>query len=685
MKYPKIFIMTCDESQHILPFTTYLINKYFHTKLEIVILGYTMPNYIFPNNITFIELKNGKKRDKNTWFKDISNYLKSISDQHVIFMVDDMPLLNYVNLDHLEKAVTFMRENNSSICYGNIEGKKNELLDNKDINIYNVSPDYCHKTNLQLNIWNKLDLINILNTATNPVEFELHGYKIIDRNNKYQYIGLSKNSEKIINKGLFPNHCWTLLSESRNTNNIFILGIDKNDIEYGIKNNMLDAGKLVFSPSITIRIPYLSIKNNFSFQLLKNIIISNNLNPNNLDKWGYNFDEFEDYFDLRERNINDEIIIRSNSLLTNKNTMEHLFQIKNYPVSLSSVDKDFHQIKTLNMVFEVCKETGIIQVRNAPSLNDIYITAHNSSFGAVWKNLFEEFKNLLDKFKFTNILEIGGGSLMLAKNILDNNQDIKNYTVYEVNSTSKHTTDTRIKLIQEYFTQDTKLDKNYDLIIHSHVLEHVWDPVNFIEVISNNLEIGSYHGFIVPHLKNTLEKKYANSLNFEHNFFIIEDYVDVILYNKGFKLIEKIYYLDHSILYITQKECLCNTRNKQYPNLYETNKKLALDWINYNTSIVKKFNNQLNDFDGNVYLFGATNFAILLIKLGLVTDNVISILDNCNKKHGKKVYGCEFIIESPEIIKNQEKVAVVLKAATYQQEIKTQLLELNPNVLIIEE
>ena len=240
MKYPKIYIITCDESQHILPFTTYLINKYFHTKLEIVILGYTMPNYIFPNNITFIELKNGKKRDKNTWFKDISNYLKSISDQHVIFMIDDMPVLNYVNLDHLEKAVTFMRENNSSICYGNIEGKKNELLDNKDINIYNVSPHYGHKTNLQLNIWNKLDLINILDTATNPVEFELYGYKIIDRNNKYQYIGLSKNSEKIINKGLFPNHQFTLMSESRNTNNIFVLGIDKNDIDYGIKNNMLD-------------------------------------------------------------------------------------------------------------------------------------------------------------------------------------------------------------------------------------------------------------------------------------------------------------------------------------------------------------------------------------------------------------------------------------------------------------
>ena len=42
-------------------------------------------------------------------------------------------------------------------------------------------------------------------------------------------------------------------------------------------------------------------------------------------------------------------------------------------------------------------------------------------------------------------------------------------------------------------------------------------------------------------------------LDFEHNFFIIEDYIDVILYNNNFEILEKIFFLDHSIIYITQK------------------------------------------------------------------------------------------------------------------------------------
>lgn len=110
-----------------------------------------------------------------------------------------------------------------------------------------------------------------------------------------------------------------------------------------------------------------------------------------------------------------------------------------------------------------------------------------------------------------------------------------------------------------------------------------------------------------------------------------------------------------------------------------------MDWINYNTNTVNNFNSQLQYFDGEVYLFGATNFAILLIKLGLNIDKVVGILDNCKQKQGQKVYGCDFIIQNPVIIQDKEKVAVVLKAASYQEEIKKQLIQLNPNVLIIEE
>jgi hypothetical protein len=685
----KIFLITCDESQHILPVTVYLLNKYFNTKLNIVILGYTKSKYYFPNNVEYIELKQGEKRDKTRWFHDVYNYFNTIKDEYVIFSVDDLPVINYVNLKNLDYMLNFMKKHDSSLAYGHIDGRSGTLLEvNNEYKIYNTLSNYSHKTNLQMNIWKRKDLMSVLKNTDNPVDFELKGNFFINNNNVFQYIGLHKYSEKIINRGLFPTHTWGFLSESRNKGNINILGLNSIDIQYIIDNNLVDVNKLVYSSASDCIVPYNVFGNNFTFNDYKNYIVHKGWNPNDLG-YGYSIVAFESWYDSTKRDISNETTIKTNNLLTNKNTMEYLFKIDNYPVSLSSIDCSFNNIKTMDMVFEICKETGIIQVRNAPSLNDIYINSHNTSYGAIWNNLFNEFTESINFYTSNmsnfNILEIGGGFLMLANKILKTNLKVDNYTVYEVNSSFKYANSSKIELIDEYFLANTKLNKSYDMVIHSHVLEHVWNPVDFLNIISRVLTNGKMHCFIVPNLKQTLSKKYANSLNFEHNFFIIEDYIDIILHNNNFEIMEKKYYLDHSIMYFTKKIEGNDLKNICFPNLYEENKLIAMDWFQYNKNIVEKFNRQLLNFEGEVYLFGATNFAILLIKLGLCTDKILCILDNSKEKEGQKVYGCEFIIKNPAIIQNKQSVAVILKAASYQNEIKQQLYELNSNVTIIEE
>lgn len=380
----------------------------------------------------------------------------------------------------------------------------------------------------------------------------------------------------------------------------------------------------------------------------------------------------------------EKVNTRINNLLTNEETMEDLFTFKNFPVSLSCIEPNIDINKKLDMNFQICKKTGIIQIKHAPSLDDIYITPHNSSYGKVWYNLFERFslkiENILNEKKSVNFLEIGGGSLLLASLILKNER-VKNYTAFEKNIVFSHTNDKRVTIKDEYFLNDTLLDKNYDIFIHSHVLEHVWNPVEFIEAISRNISNGSYHCFIVPNLKETFSNKYTNSLDFEHNFFIIEDYIDIILNNNNFSVVEKEYYLDHSIIYITKKiekklEIL------KYPNLYDKNKKIALDFKNYYDKEIANLNMLIDNFEGNLYLFGGTGFSIYLIVLGLKTDKVIYILDNDPKKENKKVYGTHFIVKNPKVIKDIDNVAVILKAASYQNEIETQLRELNTNVKI---
>ena len=281
-----------------------------------------------------------------------------------------------------------------------------------------------------------------------------------------------------------------------------------------------------------------------------------------------------------------------------------------------------------------------------------------------------------------NILEIGGGTLLLASKILTNNK-INKYTVYEKNLTLKHSDDKRISIIDKYFTYNTHINEHYDIYIHSHVLEHVWNPKEFIECIEKNICVGSYHCFIVPNLKETFSKKYTNALDFEHNFFIIEDYIDIILHNNNFKIIKKKFYLDHSIIYITQKIENKKLILKNFPNLYNQNKQIALDFYNYHIDLIEKLNKQINNFNGELYLFGGTGFSIYLIMFGLQTDKIIYILDNDPEKENKKVYGTNFIVKNPKIIKNKPNIGIIIKAASYQLEIEEQLYQLNNNIIIL--
>jgi len=381
-----------------------------------------------------------------------------------------------------------------------------------------------------------------------------------------------------------------------------------------------------------------------------------------------------------------EYNLRKNSILTGENNLETIFMIKKFPVSMACVKQEYKHSndKHLDMEFQICKDTGIIQLKKYPLFSDMYITAHNSSFGNVWNVLFDTMTKkifeITSKINNPKIVEIGGGALLLASKILEDS-NIESYDVYEKNCSKKFTNDKRLKLIDDYFTEKTKFNYIPDIIIHSHVLEHVWHPVEFINSVKKSK--CKYHCFIVPNLQVTFEKKYTNSQNFEHNFFIAESYIDIILNNNNFEIIEKEYYLDHSIIYITK-----NNNNpiiqKSFPNLYTKNKQLVLDFKEYHEKIVSNFNDKIKKYDGEIFLFGGHIFSQFLIMFGLKTDKIKCILDNSKEKNKCRLYGTGLTIEFPEIIKHNKKCAVILKAASYEDEIKKQLYELNKDVIIFD-
>jgi hypothetical protein len=370
----------------------------------------------------------------------------------------------------------------------------------------------------------------------------------------------------------------------------------------------------------------------------------------------------------------------------NKMKLQHLYTLEKFPVSMSCVPLNVSEYKYMDMIFEICTTTGFIQLKQVPCMDDIYITPHNTSYGGIWNGLFDNFVSFIydsiSDISNIQLLEIGGGSLKLASKLLQSNLDIKKYTVYEKNMSCAHTIDERIILINEYFLKTTQINDPIDIFIHSHVLEHVWNPVEFIESISKQMKNNKYHCFIVPNLQETFNNKYTNALNFEHSFFITEPFIDTILHNNNFEIIKKNYYLDHSILYMTkyiQKEIIY----KPFPNMFDEYNNMAISFYDYHKELISTINDTTASFDGEIYLFGAHIFSQFLIAFGLDTMKIKGILDNSIEKNQKKLYGTDLCVYFPNIIEPMKNVCVILKVASYHSEIQEQLININPNVIII--
>jgi hypothetical protein len=115
--------------------------------------------------------------------------------------------------------------------------------------------------------------------------------------------------------------------------------------------------------------------------------------------------------------------------------------------------------------------------------------------------------------------------------------------------------------------------------------------------------------------------------------------------------------------------------------IYDKNKKVFLDFIEFYKEEVDRLNKKINQFDGKVYLFGAHIFSQFLIYNGLDINRIECILDNSVMKQNNRLYGTSFNVYSPTILKDQENVAIILKAAQYNKEIKEDILgNINSNI-----
>ena len=377
-----------------------------------------------------------------------------------------------------------------------------------------------------------------------------------------------------------------------------------------------------------------------------------------------------------------ELINRNYDMVYENNDLELLYTYKKFPVFMGCTNIPIDNDQFHDMNWYISKSSGTIQLNPLLPLNIVYQLSHYSgTIGKLWDEHHSKFAEFILKFSPENVLEIGGLHGTLAKKC-KSFVDI-DWTIIDPNASSI-LSEYNINAIKGFFDENFVSDKNYKMIVHSHLLEHVYDINKFLKNIQNILKQSSGKMiFSIPNMEVMLKRNYTNCLNFEHTYYLSEDLTEYYLNKYNFKVIEKEYFKDdHSIFYYVES-------NKEIVipkniNFYEKNKQLFLTYINANLEEIKKINNYISNHNGNIYLFGGHVFSQYLISYGLNTKNIKCILDNDINKQKHRLYGTDLIVESPKILKDDMNPLVILKAGVYNNEIKNDILNnINKNTVII--
>ena len=370
---------------------------------------------------------------------------------------------------------------------------------------------------------------------------------------------------------------------------------------------------------------------------------------------------------------------RKTSVLTNKPTLETLFSLQKFPTYVGCVTTPQTSDTFLDLTMDICTETGILQLKHLAPLDQVYLFPHNDAIGPTWQEHNEKFIDFIEEYSTKKILEIGGGSGKLAINYIQRNPNV-DWTILDPNPLFED--QNNIHSLKEYFSPEITLDRDFDAIVHSHVIEHQSNPEQFFTDISKFLAPRGLHIFSFPNLNEWLLRKYLNCLNFEHTIFLAEIYIDCILKRTGFELLKKIKFRsDHSIFYLTRYTG--EKKSISFPNLYAQNKQLYLEYVNHYRNFVSQLNSKLAKFPHKAYLFGAHIFSQYLLAFGLDQTKIHGILDNSPLKIGKRLYGTNFTVFNPKVIANED-AGVILKVGSYRNEIIDQLKKINPSVTIFE-
>jgi len=372
---------------------------------------------------------------------------------------------------------------------------------------------------------------------------------------------------------------------------------------------------------------------------------------------------------------------RKHCILSKKDRLKSFYKLKKFPIFIGCTNKEKKNDIFCDMDWGIGTKSGLIQLRKLINLNLIYTRYHSEAVGETWRQHHKRLSKFITNNSTSNIVEMGGGAGQLASICVKSKKINKWYNV-ELAKIKKLKLSKKILFINESITSKKclKFFKKNTTFVHSHVLEHLYSPLNLLKKISNKTDLDKMI-FSIPNLRMYLKKKYSNVINFEHTYFLTEEILNIFLKEMNFLIKKKEYFKDHSIFIFAQRSKKIKKNETTDLNLKKY-QKMYIKMFTYYKKEVVKINRQLNHNNSN-FIFGAHIFTQFLIYLGLDTNKITYILDNSLQKKNLRLYGSDLIVKNPEILKEFKSPLVIAKVGQYQKEVENQLRTINSKVKII--
>jgi hypothetical protein len=185
----------------------------------------------------------------------------------------------------------------------------------------------------------------------------------------------------------------------------------------------------------------------------------------------------------------------------------------------------------------------------------LYSSSHNTvSVGKLWERYFELFIKTIEKLVIgKNILEIGDPSGRIANNC----HGFSNWYIIEPNKNKNIVFKENIHFISNFFDEKFTIDRKIEIIVHSHLFEHMYSPNSFLKKCNEILTDNGEMIFGIPNMEHICLNELSPGIGifFEHTIFLNKENVSCMLKKNGFRIIEIIDYENHSIIYRVKKDC----------------------------------------------------------------------------------------------------------------------------------